>query len=156
MSSINFDQINFDQVTKELSISNNGTVVVGPFKLDQQAVKLQINCIGDQRLVTVDTGAIGSFPTEDLVTQMQFLGTDHRANLLFGNLNEVSTIKLSGQPTQNVGRANEYALGIIGVEDIRNNRTAPTALLMLEGETTSFEIDAAGLLTVRYHSSIES
>lgn len=154
MSIINFDQISFDQVTKELSIKNNGSVVAGPFKLDDQAVKLRINRTGTQLSVEAETGTIGCFPTEDLVNKMQFAGTDHNANLLFGTLSEVSTIKLSGHLTQNVGIANEYALGIIGVEDIRNNKTAPATLLMLEGEIASFEIDTDDLLVVRYHNSI--
>lgn len=161
--STKFDHITFNQTTQELTIKNGTATVAGPFDLYTDAVKLTVTRAANGDLeVVADTG---TFTSEKMETKMRYSGRNKDANLLFGTLEAVANAKLDHAGTgpnpfsEDMGVAGDYSFIIIGCDDIRNNNVSPPKqLLLLEGETVSFDIvDEEGsggskkTLIVRYH-----
>lgn len=147
----NFDSINFNPDTKELSIKYNGSVVLGPFNLSTTAVKLKVVRVDEQTKVFLETASSGSFSVEDFELKINFLSSGHRANLLFDTLN--SDCFSSIDTNELIGIKDQFHALWIGVDDIRNTFTSPNGLLLMERKVTSFEI-VNNFLVLKYHSSI--
>jgi hypothetical protein len=146
-----FDAINFNPDTKELSIKLGETIIFGPFNLSTTAVKLKVVKIEDQAKVFVETASPGNFPADGFELKIDFLSTGHRANLLFGTLDADCFSSIDNNEL--IGFKDQFHALWIGVDDIRNTLTSPKGLLLLERKVTSFEI-INNSLVLKYHNSI--
>jgi hypothetical protein len=147
----NFDSINFNPDTKELSIKYNGTVVFGPFNLSTTAVKLKVVRVDEQPKIFVETASPSSFSVENFELKINFLSNGHCANLLFDTLS--SDCFSSIDTNELIGVKDQFHALWIGVDDIRNTFTSPKGLFLMERKVTSFEI-VNDFLVLKYHSSI--
>lgn len=151
-----FSEITFAPETKEMTIKNGTATVAGPFDLSCKAVKVKVtkDANNDLNYETETTTTIGGFATDGYVCKMRFEGATNNASMLFGNLSETWDAPL-GNSSPTFGHKDEFSAIVIGAEDIRNNRNAPKALLVMQDQVLSFEIDNSNnLLNVRYHDTI--
>lgn len=153
MTTTNFDVLNFDPNTKELSIQSGGQIIYGPFNLSTTAIKLLVSQDDSGQLQTaIETASIGTFPTENFELKIKFLGKQHHANLLFGKLSDNSVSPFSNNEILAV--KNKFHALWIGADDIRNTCiSTPKGLLPMEQKIISFEIVNEHLV-LKYHSSI--
>ena len=147
----NFDSINFNPDTKELSIECDGITILGPLNLSTTAVKLKVVRVEEQLKFFIETASPSSLPVENFELKIDFLSDGHRANLLFGTLD--SNCFSSIDNNELIGYKDQFHALWIGVDDIRNTLTSPKGLFLMEQKITSFEI-VNDFLVLRYHSSI--
>jgi hypothetical protein len=148
----NFDSINFNPDTKELSIKSDGELILGPFDLSTIAVKLQVAESEEQLQTWVEASPVGSFPTEKFELKIKFTGDNHNAQLSFGTLAGDSMSHFDDNEI--IAFKGKFHAFWIGADDIRNTfTTIPKGLLPMEQKIISFEI-VNDFLILKYHSSI--
>ncbi len=142
---MNFNSISFNPGNSALTIAtDNGDQT---YDLSSSAVELKVTRQTNQLQVAVQTGALGSFSSNGLEVGYKF---DSTSAILFDNLSEAVQVDFDGS-MYHMGVTAQYHALFIGSDDIRNNRNAaPKQLLLLEGETVSFEIQN-NILTARCH-----
>lgn len=148
-----FNSMEFDVANKTLSILGENNVSLQSYNLSTTAVKLSVTRqTSGQLQVTTSTGAIGSFSSSSMELKLKFSGTNQYTSVSFGEPAEGVEVEIDGD-TAEICKTGEFCALIVGSDDIRNNRASANVLLM-EGETLSFEIDTtADLFIVRYHST---
>lgn len=148
-----FKSMEFDVANKTLSILGENSACLESYNLTTTAVKLSVTRqTSGQLQVTTSTGAIGSFSSDLMELKLKFSGTNQYTSVSFGEPAQNVSVEIDGD-TAEICKVEEFCALIVGSDDIRNNRTAANVLLM-EGETVSFEIDnTADLFIARYHNT---
>ena len=144
-----FSSISFDPNDTTLTIKKPDGSTLGCYDLTQTGVKLSVTKPNGQFEVTIETATPSSL-SGNYATQLTFEAQDEYAKLFF----EVPTSNNKVTIGSNIIEIKqEFTVAIIGVDDLRNNRTSSGHFESLEGNILSFAIEN-DRLDVRYHDSI--